>query len=186
MHIIKNALIFRRIFKIRRHSHHTFDFDKPEFRYFSELVCNFVCGISEFIFVLADVDLEQYIGRYPLLSGTAAYLLRSLERINALDHVDLTDYLFYLIALQMTDKMKLAVLKIQLRTLEQNFLNLVFADKIDSAGNSVIYKLGRNSLRHRHELHFLRIPAALQSGFGYLVANLFQVVFKEPQTRISN
>ena len=186
MHIIKNALIFRRIFKIRRHCHHTFDFDKLELRYFSELVCNFVCGISEFVFVLADIDFKQYVGRYSLLSGAAAYLLRGLERIDALYHVDLTDYLFYLIALQMTDKMKLAVLKIELRTLEQNFLNLVFADEIDSTGNSVIYKLDRNSLCHRHELHFPGVSAAFQSSFGYLVANLFQVIFKELQTSISN
>ena len=68
----------------------------------------------------------------------------------------------------------------------QDILNLVFADEIDSAGNSMIYKLDRNSLCHRHELHFLRVSAALQRGFGYLVANLFQVVLKEPQTRISN
>ena len=186
MHIIKNALIFHRIFKIRRHCHHTFDFDKPEFRYFSELIRNFVCGISEFVFILADVDFEQYISRYPLLSRAAAYLLSGLERINALNHVDLTDYLFYLIALKMTDEMELAVLKIKFRALEQDFLNLVFADEIDSAGNSMIYKLDRNSLCHRHELHFPRVSAALQRGFGYLVANLFQVVLKEPQTRISN
>ena len=86
----------------------------------------------------------------------------------------------------MTDKMELAVLKIKFRALEQDFLNLVFADEIDSTGNSVIYKLDRNSLCHRHELHFPRVSTALQRGFGYLVANLFKVVFKELQTSISN
>lgn len=75
----------------------------------------------------------------------------------------------------MTDEMELAVLKIKFRALEQDFLNLVFADEIDSAGNSMIYKLDRNSLCHRHELHFLRVSAALQRGFGYLVANLFRL-----------
>ena len=85
--------------------------------YFGEPVGDLVGGIAEFFLVLAYIDFEKYIGFYPLLPRTAAYLTGGLKLIDALYHINLSDYFLYLIALQMTDEMKLAVLEIELGAL---------------------------------------------------------------------
>ena len=79
MHIIKNTLIFCRIFEIRSNCHHSAHPDMLKLGYFGEPVGDLVGGIAEFFLVLAYIDFEKYIGFYPLLPRTAAYLTGSLK-----------------------------------------------------------------------------------------------------------
>ena len=47
--------------------------------YFGEPVGDLIGGIAEFFLVLAYIDFEKYIGFYPLLPLTAAYLTGGLK-----------------------------------------------------------------------------------------------------------